>query len=511
MNKPIIEMKKKYIFYFEITVFIAFLYAISAHIYLNGDDFMYATFAKDGIFSNVAWYYLNRNGRFWINVLDSALLSFDRVLFIILNPIVIMAFIVLLAKNIQLITERTSDATKERRYIRYGMVMFACLDVMCLRETVFWITGMMNYLFPATVFLFATWSFMKMRANAQVKLFSKIGYFVLCMFASSSVEQFALMFVGFCTIILGADLIRREKLKSHLVIGYILSLISLAALIFAPGNFARVDEQRNASLFDDIWTLIHQNSTTEVAYPFMLMLTLCCCIIVYRKKRLKTAVWGFAAPLGLTAICASAALERAVVILSVLFVCIVLFAYCAFVFRKLLRVEIIALILVGIGSQVMLLISVVWGYRCMFSMYTVYMLLIGIGLTRLNKETRILIVLSGILTSIHPMLLFAVIAVALIRKIAPKFTHSLEYFCTVGATVAALLILFIGYQKNSVQLKKNIENTQNVRKNEKIHIFELENEEYSWYSIPMGEFHEEYYRRYYDLPDTAEIEYIENN
>ena len=136
-----------------IGIYVLLLYAISAFVFLNGDDFMYGTFSKEGILQNVISYYYSGNGRLWINILDSLLLTFDRYLFIIICPLVILSFIFLLAKNIQWLTEKKDDRDGEQKYVRYSMVLFACLDVLCLRETVFWNTGMMNYLFPATIFL----------------------------------------------------------------------------------------------------------------------------------------------------------------------------------------------------------------------------------------------------------------------------------------------------------------------------------------------------------------------
>lgn len=93
-------------FIIETALFIVLLYCISIFVFLNGDDFMYGTFAKQGIFSSVWSYYQTGNGCFITNVLDSALLTFDRYLFILINPLIIMAFIVLLAKNVQWLQEK---------------------------------------------------------------------------------------------------------------------------------------------------------------------------------------------------------------------------------------------------------------------------------------------------------------------------------------------------------------------------------------------------------------------
>ena len=125
--------KQTIFFYFEIIIFILFMYAISALVFLNGDDFMYGTFAKEGILKNSASYYITGNGRFWINVLDSLLLSCDRYLYIAINPIIVMLFIILLAKNMQLICFKQEGATVHPLW--HGSIcLFRC--IMCTRNSV---------------------------------------------------------------------------------------------------------------------------------------------------------------------------------------------------------------------------------------------------------------------------------------------------------------------------------------------------------------------------------------
>lgn len=151
--------KNKRAFWIQALVYLFFLYGIHIFVFMNGDDFMYGSFAHDGILKNVWSYYHTGNGRLWINVLDSALLFFDRYLYIILNPLFIIFFIWLLTKNVQWITGQHYDKSNERMCFLRGIVLFTCLDVMCLRETVFWITGMMNYLFLQLFFCWRSYCF----------------------------------------------------------------------------------------------------------------------------------------------------------------------------------------------------------------------------------------------------------------------------------------------------------------------------------------------------------------
>ena len=90
--------------------------------------------------------------------------------------------------------------------------------------------------------------FLKSR-NGELGRWGRVLCYVVCLLVSSSVEQFALMFVGMMTLHHGWDLIQKKHIPACAWFSYALSLLGLAALLLAPGNFARVDEQgdRNAA------------------------------------------------------------------------------------------------------------------------------------------------------------------------------------------------------------------------------------------------------------------------
>lgn len=52
-------------------VFFLWQVLIVQNVFLMGDDYMYGTFAKEGIISSVSSYYYTGNGRWVLNVLDS--------------------------------------------------------------------------------------------------------------------------------------------------------------------------------------------------------------------------------------------------------------------------------------------------------------------------------------------------------------------------------------------------------------------------------------------------------
>ena len=191
---------------------------------------------------------------------------------------------------------------------------------------------------------------------------------------------------------------------------------------------------------------------------------------------------------------------------------VLLAVFCSLVAYQMYRNKIsvaypvVFLLFVGIGSQVMLLISAVWGYRCMLSLYLVYMLVIGCLLYHADTKQRLFVLASGILTSFHPLATLTYWGVAFLLHRKQMFAKKLTELVTYCGAAVALLILLFGYGKNAQTHKLNLKNTADFQ-NQTVIIQELPDDMYSWYFVPIGEFHEEYYRILHEIPETVDIVY----
>ncbi len=156
---------------------------------------------------------------------------------------------------------------------------------------------------------------------------------------------------------------------------------------------------------------------------------------------------------------------------------------------------------VGLGSQIMLLISLIYGFRCMFSMYMVYMLLLGCLLYRMDKADCLIILGTGITAAIHPLLTLVLWVGILLWYFWRRALPSVKGLSGVVrvCVVASLLSLCIGYGLNHATYQNNYISTQ--YSSDIITIKAVPYENYSWYSTPFSEFHENYYRIYYGLED----------
>lgn len=501
------RIKENKLFYMQIFIVVIFLYLICMNVFLNGDDYMYGFFAKNGIIENIVMYYFTGNGRFWINILDVLLLWFDRYLFVIVNPIIIMIFIVALERNVFYIT---GNFKGDDNQIIIGIILFLCLDILCLRETVFWITGMMNYLFPAMLFLIATQYFLSIRNKVNVKLKQKLIFWIICFFAASSVEQYALMYVGMMTLMTGYDIWIKKNIEKYIVIGYAISIIGLLILIFAPGNFVRIGDQviTRPTFIDNVWTLIYQDTISPVAFPFILMLSVCGAIILREASRNILSMISIILPGLLLLVRCVPVFEKAIIITGIIILFLIEMIG-IFVFKQYEEKPIIcAYIFVGIGSQIMLLISAIWGFRCMFSLYVVYMILIMFLLSKMQKKYIYLVLSTGVLASIIPGLVWIF---WILYGVINQKNAFFEKICKVmigSLSIMILLNLAIGYAANRETYCENNINSEETK--EEIVLTELPNETYSWYSIPMNEFHERYYKMYYGIPENYNFKYIES-
>lgn len=368
----------------------------------------------------------------------------------------------------------------------------------------------MNYLFPATVFLLGLLMFQYARAG---RITSKQWplYWLLCLLAGSSVEQYALMFIGVMTLMLGMDLLSKKKNAYPIWVGYIMSIVGLLILVLAPGNFVRIGVQAELkpTLIDNIWTLFYQNTFSPVAVPFIFMLAICASITFYNQKKSVFNLLLGLTPLAMLLIEAIPAFEKAVLIVLV---CLPLLAQMLrlFMLRKYTyKTQVLSLIFVGLGSQIMLLISAIWGFRCMFSMYVIYMLLIMIFLQEMDKKAQRFILCSGITISIHPLLTVGYWCVTLLLQLMKKESVQtiLSKILLRGSVISALVILLVGYARNVETHLQNLESTHNPV-NQITTLKELPDDKYSWYFIPFGDFHEEYYRLLNHMSEDAKIEYI---
>ncbi|WP_299348424.1 DUF6056 family protein [uncultured Catenibacterium sp.] len=496
-------------------LFIVLQYAVSINIFLMGDDFMYAVFAREGCIKSAWNYYFTGNGRWILNILDSLILKFDRYAYVIILPWLMLLFAWLVYKLCIRITKKQST---------YGflvsLLIVSSIDISISRETIYWITGGLNYLFPAILFLAAADIILYLREEKKCVTWKKVIGGIFIIVSSTTMEQFGLMTFGCMTLLFAYDVYKKKKIEKSLILIYIMSLIGLATMLLAPGNFVRISDQAEAgqSLFIKLIDLFYMNYFSVQAAKFISVLTIIEGVILFKNKKYKIGIASLInAFLLFTSFILSwlpAKAKMPVAILSLFILCIST-AYVVNVLNMkcdLYYVGFILLILLC-GSQFMLLTGTLWGFRTSFStitIYSIFTLIIFIA----QEDTEIFYtVLCGI-AFYSNWVLGVVVSLCILIIIFKKSNcqNQVVTILTCLVMCVSIIPIALGYYENRSVQEENVSNAIESQKNsdDMVEIYKYSDEIYGWTNPPYGEIHEHFFRKYYGIPESVKIVYKDN-
>lgn len=474
--------------------------AVQSFVFVCGDDYMYGTFGNNGIIKNVFSYYMTGNGRWLVNILDSLILKYDRYIFIFINPLIICFVVLLLSKIANKLSGKYNDKT-----LKIAAILVSSLNILMTREAVYWITGSMNYLFPSFLFLLAYYLFLEIKSGnyKYIKIFPIVTFI-----AGASVEQFGLMLVGILTIEYLYRCIKHKKINKYEKIAYITSIIGLVSIVIAPGNFVRIDaaSNDNQSIIIGIIDLVYNIFYSDVAKIYIMLLAIYMFLYIYiiypeYKKELYIALFNVMFTI------LWIAFPKNILILISLCINLFLVIFLCYTYVKTNKdISLVLLGIAGIGSQVMLLISTIWGFRISFSMYIIifiFMLYLSSHFSELSLQLALLI-------GIYNINVIAGIVASVIFLLAKYYNEIFNYNII---SVLGLIVIIINLSSNAIGYYKNYKIQQGniqmleLREDDTIVLNKLDNEIYGWSFSPLSEFHENYMRQYYMIPKSIKIIY----
>lgn len=206
-----------------------------------GDDYYYAAFLKNGLkyfISENIVHYRHTNGRVIVHILDELLIGWSFNLWRIANIIAVGLLLVAAAK-IASRSYRIDIASRKDDYrvaLAASCAMFAITDVAVLRQSVYWATGSLNYLFPTTATL---WFYYCFRRDFE-RFEGSYTLIPAAFFASITTEQAsaAAMLVTLCFTV-SSFTVKRLPPRPAYIGAFISSLVGLCTLLLAPGNAER--------------------------------------------------------------------------------------------------------------------------------------------------------------------------------------------------------------------------------------------------------------------------------
>ena len=172
--------------FFVFVLFVAMQAWILLYIVQFGDDFYYTTFFDGGISHFVkenVFHYMNTNGRAWVHILDEILLAKGTIFAWKIFNLAVIALTVWFAATLA----SENDRRKFGVSLIVSCVAFSAINILNLRQSVYWATGSLNYLFPVFLTLLL---FYVLRKNANSNRLPP-ATIILAFFASSSTEQCA--------------------------------------------------------------------------------------------------------------------------------------------------------------------------------------------------------------------------------------------------------------------------------------------------------------------------------
>ena len=484
----------------------AFFVMINVRFY--GDDYYYLTFAKmssSEFWGTHWWHYMEANGRAIVHILDTFFLAMPSIVWQILNSVFLGLFVFCGAriilpqgnKNVSGEDMRDSGGTSVVKNIVVGVLLTAavfCLDIYTTRQSVYWITGSFNYVYPFVMFMLFWLLLSKMDrvSKADFGILSMLLVSVLGFISAASTEQNAMMTIGLSVLYVIYKRIFEKTLDKRMIVVTAIAVIGGLTVFLAPATFLRY-QLENQEQTNTI-TIVLQNLkilyADFIAAPGMLyyMCIFMLAPVVYLfKKGSKIAAYispVIAVLMYLEAADASRVftvirLIRAAVI--ALFIAVVVITALKKQLADRQKLPAFALILC-VGSQLMMLVSPVYGERNMLcavlllSLYSATTLAPCLRAGKMRISARVVLV-----TLIAAVVLFS----------------SFKMYTTID-----------GYSANRAVDERNMQLISTHKPGEPLQQYKLIDDAYGWSMPYYSKYHLYYYKINYDIEDDIDIEWL---
>lgn len=484
------------------------LYGVYINIFLMGDDFLFASYHIKGI-RNLFFQVLNygMNGRLIINLLESLVLCFDRYLYVILMPIFILLLVRVignLCKNIQGV-ETISEQNKNIQWL-FCVFFFAVLSINLKREAFYWISGSFNYLYPIMLLVIYTNVYYKIRKEKKVPFYLPFLGFIL----GASSEQISFMACGiFGCVYIYQILYKKQKIYVLETISYFLLILGTLSLFLSAGTIHRMgDENEKLSIVQNIFTLLYNCSYSKTSAGIVSAVILVEVVLLRKYIKKWHKILYVMSALAVINLMGSQLLHTipTIILLGNIYA-VIIFSIINIIFfiQKYKETQDVMeglWFIAGIGSQIMLLVTDVWGFRTTFPWVISLMVILMLNINQIEKKYQCMVaaLLMGSISSI-----ISVIAIVLIILIGEKAN---QYKTCVSILFVGIIIGFTGdiagyYNNREVHLS----NVKKIKQYDsgKLYLKKVNNMKYSW--VGYDEFHTKAMLNYYEKDANIKVIY----
>lgn len=272
--------KNLFIFLFVLFIILCFCHF---NTFLANDDLPYSFFKRlntrvTNLFQ-VVWdnlrYYKSTNGRFILHCIIMTLLIFGKVVWSILNPLIIVSIIFVIYKL------STKKQSTKNNFLILSLSSTLFLMMCSYKSLIYWVAGSVNYLWTCSFIFIYIYLYLK----KDILKYKKTNYLIL--FILSTLHENT--FVFFLVFIIVLNIIGYIKTKKLLYLRELIPIIlGGAILLLAPGNLARNDsysewymmnifEKINLSLpvvSKSVFSLFNVNNLIPTIYILIILLKL---------------------------------------------------------------------------------------------------------------------------------------------------------------------------------------------------------------------------------------------
>lgn len=218
-------------------------FLLAANVTLYCDDYLYATFFRDGpagFWALTKWHYLSFNGRAFVHFVVELVLLFGTKLFAVLYP-AMLACVFLLGVRLQC---GRIDRGRLLTAAGFAALAVSALPTDYLRTSLLWISACFNYLFPICFLMIVLWVYLRDTAENRLRPLSCVLIFL----AGATTEQSGLAAI----VVLGGWglwCLRRRKIGARVfLIPLLLLCAGYASVVFAPGTWVRVGHETSGGI-----------------------------------------------------------------------------------------------------------------------------------------------------------------------------------------------------------------------------------------------------------------------
>ncbi len=470
-----------------------FFFLLLLFIPITGDDWGNFLIGKNGFWAcieNTIMMYRTWEGRI-VSRLFINLLTYHRLIYVILTSFLITSFCYCLANLFP---------TKNKFFLYFSIIIFfLTLENTMWTQSFLWVAGTITYLFPTILIVFYLYFYLHVIQKKEsfpwyFYIFSAIFSFLITMF----VENIAVGYIVLNIIFLLKEFYEKRKINKFLACSLFFSSIGFILMIISPGSAGRLQTEDQLFYHLSLISKIKSNIPNFIYYtlltniPLLMVIGICILLLlkfIERKeirillKIMISILWGYILimctlkQLGHSILWAFFQQHLLFFFVPFLFV-FVLFVY---LFMKYLKKEVklryLALIVTGISSNAVMIISPVWGGRV------------------------------AIFTNVLLFISFLYLDLELLKqKKFPRMTRGL------GILSMVLFVVYLGMYYHVYEFTKFREKSirEQIQNKENPIIVYTSPNNLLWGNNPGDEYHIKTFKEYYQIPSQTEINLKKN-